>query len=108
MFKGPVPPEIQAATGATTWPGVLAWMQQRMASSGLSVEEFSGTFSVTLDAEGVLLAEEVVTAEEAKTRLDAARAEFDSGESGTGDSGGAEHDGAAHGGEHAGGEEHPQ
>jgi hypothetical protein len=51
VSSDPVPEHIQQATGATTWPGVLAWMDAQMAARGVNAATFVGSFGVSIDPE---------------------------------------------------------
>jgi len=51
LSTDPVPEHIRQATGATTWPEVVAWMDAQMAAAGIDAATFAGSFGVTIDPE---------------------------------------------------------
>jgi hypothetical protein len=62
LYTGPVPEHIQQATGATTWPEVLAWVEEQLASGAASAN-FAGDVIATITEDGEVQSVEIVERE---------------------------------------------
>lgn len=60
-FSGPVPPEIQEMTGATTWPAVYAWMLEQEAAAGVAGQSGYSSIVVTVGDEGAVEGVELIS-----------------------------------------------